>query len=255
MSRLTRVSLGGSAGNRQLTSLVAALLVLLLAIEGATLFRLGSLLTVHAFVGMLLIPVVALKLASTGWRMLRYYLGADEYTRQGPPHLVLRALVAPVVVVSTVVLFATGVTLLVLGQTSGTVVGLHKASFVVWLGATGVHVLAHATKLPSFLRAGSEGQPSASRSSPPPSSPAPCSRPRRCRQQTDCKTALPPRSGSTPGSPHVRPVSVASVAPVLPVDPVPAETSRRVRGRAGITRSGSSGARRPSAAPRESRLG
>ena len=153
MSRLTRVSLGGSAGNRQLTSLVAALLVLLLAIEGATLFRLGSLLTVHAFVGMLLIPIVALKLASTGWRMLRYYLGADEYTRQGPPHLVLRALVAPVVVVSTVVLFATGVTLLVLGQTSGTVVGLHKASFVVWLGATGVHVLAHATKLPSVLRA------------------------------------------------------------------------------------------------------
>ena len=147
------MSLGGSAGNRQLTSLVAALLVLLLAIEGATLFRLGSLLTVHAFVGMLLIPVVALKLASTGWRMLRYYLGADEYTRQGPPHLVLRALVAPVVVVSTVVLFATGVTLLVLGQTSGTVVGLHKASFVVWLGATGVHVLAHATKLPNFLRA------------------------------------------------------------------------------------------------------
>jgi len=62
---------GGSAGNRQLTALVAAILVLLLAIEGATLLRLGSLLTVHAFVGMLLIPIVALKLASTGWRMLR----------------------------------------------------------------------------------------------------------------------------------------------------------------------------------------
>ena len=85
MGRIGRMRAGGSAGNRQLTALVAAILVLLLAIEGATLLRLGSLLTVHAFVGMLLIPVVALKLASTGWRMLRYYLGADEYTRHGPP--------------------------------------------------------------------------------------------------------------------------------------------------------------------------
>jgi len=152
MSRLKRLFAGGSAGNRQLTALAAALLLLLLAIEGATLLHLGSLLTVHAFVGMLLIPIVALKLASTGWRMLRYYLGAAEYIRQGPPHVVLRAFVAPVVVLSTVVLFGTGVTLLALGQTSGTVVGLHKASFVVWLGATGVHVLAHATRVPGFLR-------------------------------------------------------------------------------------------------------
>ncbi len=152
MSRLKRLFAGGSAGNRQLTALVAAVLLLLLAIEGATLLRLGSLLTVHAFVGILLIPIVALKLASTGWRMLRYYLGADEYTRHGPPHVVLRALVAPVIVLSTVVLFSTGVALLALGQTSGTVVGLHKASFVVWFGATGMHVLAHATKVPGFLR-------------------------------------------------------------------------------------------------------
>ena len=43
-------------------------------------------------------------------------------------------------------------TLLALGQTSGTLVGLHKASFVVWFGATGMHVLAHATKVPAFLR-------------------------------------------------------------------------------------------------------
>ena len=94
MSRLKRLFAGGSAGNRQLTALVAALLLLLLAIEGATLLRLGSLLTVHAFVGMLLIPIVALKLASTGWRMLRYYLGGEEYVQRGPPHVMLRVLIA-----------------------------------------------------------------------------------------------------------------------------------------------------------------
>jgi hypothetical protein len=153
MARIKRLLAGGSAGNRHLTAVVGALLLLLLAIEGATLLNLRSLLTVHAFVGMLLIPVVTLKLASTGWRMLRYYLGGKEYRRDGPPHVVLRVLVAPVIVLSTVVLFATGAVLLVADRTSGIVVGLHKASFVVWFGATGVHVLAHAPKLPRLLRA------------------------------------------------------------------------------------------------------
>jgi hypothetical protein len=106
---------------------------------------------------MLLIPIVALKIASTGWRMLRYYLRGEEYIRRGPPHVVLRVLVAPVIVLSTLVLFGTGVLLLVLDQTHGTVVGLHKASFVVWVGATGLHVLAHALKLPQLLRRSAPG--------------------------------------------------------------------------------------------------
>jgi hypothetical protein len=157
MTRIKRLLAGGSAGNEQLTAVVAAVLLLLLAIEGATLLQLGSLLTVHAFVGMLLIPLVGLKLASTGWRMLRYYLGGEEYVRRGPPHVMLRVLIAPLIVLSTVVLFGTGVALLALGRTSGTVVGLHKASFVVWFGAAGLHVLGHALKLPSLLRTRAPG--------------------------------------------------------------------------------------------------
>jgi hypothetical protein len=148
MSQIQRLFVGGSPGNEQLTAVVAAVLLLLLAIEGATLLQLRSLLTVHAFVGMLLIPVVGLKLASTGWRMLRYDRHGEEYGRRGPPHLMLRVLVAPVLILSTLVLFATGVALLVLDQTSGLLVGLHKASFIVWVGATALHVLAHALKLP-----------------------------------------------------------------------------------------------------------
>jgi hypothetical protein len=139
---------GGSDGNEQLTAIVATLLLVLLAVEGATLLSIRALLTVHAFVGMLLVPPVALKLASTGWRMARYYLRGEEYVRRGPPPVLLRVLVAPVVVASTVVLFATGIALLVLGQTEGTIVGLHKASFVVWFGATSLHVL---TRLPRLL--------------------------------------------------------------------------------------------------------
>jgi hypothetical protein len=142
---------GGSDANSELTAIVAALLLVLLAVEGATLLNLRSLLTVHAFVGMLLIPVVGLKLASTGWRMLCYYRHVDEYVRRGPPHVALRVLVAPVNVVSTVVLFVTGVLLLALGQTHGTVVGLHKASFVVWLAAMSLHVLTRVWKLAPSL--------------------------------------------------------------------------------------------------------
>jgi hypothetical protein len=64
----------------------------------------------------------------------------------------MRTLVAPVVILSTLVLFTTGVTLLAFGETEGTIVGLHKASFIVWVGATAVHVLAHLQRLPALLR-------------------------------------------------------------------------------------------------------
>ena len=147
LSRLKRLFAGGSLGNEQLTLAVAALLLLLLAVEGVTILQIGSLLTVHAFVGMLLIPVVGLKVASTGWRMLRYYQRGEEYVLRGPPHIVLRALIAPVLVLATLVVFGTGVALLALDERHGTLVGLHKASFLVWLGAFGLHVLAHVLEL------------------------------------------------------------------------------------------------------------
>jgi hypothetical protein len=132
---------GGSAANEQLTAIIAAVLLPLLVAEGATLLNIRALLTVHAFIGMLLVPVVALKLASAGWRMVRYYTGSEEYVLRGPPHLAIRLVVAPVLVASTVLLFATGVALLAVDETEGLLVGLHKASFVVWAGAVGVHFL------------------------------------------------------------------------------------------------------------------
>ena len=148
---------GRSDGNEQLTAIVATLLLVLLATEGATLLDMHALLTMHAFVGMLLIPVVALKLASTGWRMARYYFGDPEYVRRGPPHVAVRVLIAPVIVVSTTLLFGTGVALLALDQTQGTIVGLHKASFVVWLGAMSLHVLMRVFRLMPALRRLSAG--------------------------------------------------------------------------------------------------
>ena len=139
---------GGPDGNERLTAASGAVLFLLLAAEGVTILSIGQLLSAHVFIGMLLIPPVALKLASTGWRFARYYRGTREYREKGPPLLPLR-LLAPVVVASTVAVFATGVALLVLGPHSGRglALGLHKLSFIVWVAVAGVHVLAYLPRL------------------------------------------------------------------------------------------------------------
>ncbi|MGH2935583.1 MAG: hypothetical protein ACRDL2_13865 [Gaiellaceae bacterium] len=138
--------------NERLTAASGAVLFLLLAAEGVTILFIRPLLSAHMFIGMLLIPPVGLKLGSTGWRFVRYYRGARAYVEKGPPLLPLR-LLAPLVVASTLAVFGTGVALLVRGPGGGLLVGLHKASFVVWLAATGVHVLAYLWRVPRLAAA------------------------------------------------------------------------------------------------------
>jgi hypothetical protein len=137
----------GVEGNERLTASNAVVLLVLLALEGATLVSVQQLVVPHVFLGFLLIPPIALKLASTGWRLLRYYVGSEPYVRRGPPHPFLRFVVAPLVVGSTVVLFASGVAVVATGR-HGLLLGLHKASFVLWFGAMTVHVLWHVWKVP-----------------------------------------------------------------------------------------------------------
>jgi len=153
----------GPDGNERLTAASGAVLFVLLAALGVTILQVHSLLTAHVFIGMLLIPPVLLKLGSTGWRFVRYYRGDGEYVAKGPPLLPLR-LLAPVVVLATVVVFATGVALLVQGPQRGIVLGLHKASFVVWLVATGIHVLAYLARVPRL--AGADWKPRAGEGAP-----------------------------------------------------------------------------------------
>jgi hypothetical protein len=143
---------GGTDGNERLTGAAAALLFLLLAAEGVTILFLRPLFSAHVFIGMLLIPPIALKLGSTGWRFARYYRRDPEYRRKGAPLLPLRML-APLVVASTVAVFGTGVALLVVGPAGGVVLGLHKASFAVWLVATAIHVLAYLRRVPALAAA------------------------------------------------------------------------------------------------------
>ncbi len=133
----------GAEANARLTSSTALVLLVLLAIEGLTVVSVRSLLTLHVFIGMLLVPPVLVKLASTFWRFAKYYTGSREYREKGPPPVVLR-LLGPFVAITTVLLFASGI-LLLLGPTAWRpdMSLLHKASFVVWFACMTVHVLGH----------------------------------------------------------------------------------------------------------------
>lgn len=143
---------GGSEGNERLTAATAAVLLVVLALEGLTLLGVKQFLRPHIFLGLLVIPLVLLKLASTGWRMTRYYRRSAEYVRRGPPALLIRTIVAPVLVVSTILLIATGIAAAAL-DSRGLLLNLHKLSFFVWLGAMSIHVLTRGLKLPRLIAA------------------------------------------------------------------------------------------------------
>jgi hypothetical protein len=141
----------GPERNARLTAITGAVLLVLLAVEGFTLLSLRAMLSWHIFVGVLVVPIVVLKLGSTGYRFFRYYTHRPDYVQAGPPNLLLR-LLGPVVVLTTVALLATGIALIVVGPGRGLVLNLHKASFIVWLAALGAHVLGHLGRTQGALR-------------------------------------------------------------------------------------------------------
>lgn len=142
---------GGTDGNETLTSAAAVVLTVLLIAEGITILRIGGLKNEHMFIGMALIPPVLLKLGSTGYRFARYYLGTRAYRDKGPPQIVLRVL-APLLVLTTVLVFVTGVGLLIVGHKSGFWFTVHKTSFIVWAVVFAVHFLWHLPRMVASLR-------------------------------------------------------------------------------------------------------
>ena len=151
--RLTQVLTdGGTRGNQQLTSLTGATLVVLLAVLGVTIVRIGQLTWLHLFLGLVLLGPIAVKLTSTGYRFVRYYTNDAAYRSQGPPETSLRML-APLVVASTLVVFISGMLLLLAGPRGrDRLLPLHKISFIVWLVFTGLHVLGHLPRMARDLR-------------------------------------------------------------------------------------------------------
>jgi hypothetical protein len=147
---------GGAAGNERLTAMTGAILLLLLAAEGVTILQIGRLLTLHFFIGMLLLGPVALKAGSTIYRFFRYYTGSAPYRRKGPPAPLLR-LLGPVIMLLTACVFGSGVALAFTGPGRSMWLTMHKASFILWFCAMAIHVLAYVPRLPRLLGAEARG--------------------------------------------------------------------------------------------------
>jgi hypothetical protein len=131
-------------GNERLTASVGLVLIVLTVIELATLLLgLQRFLSLHVFVGLVLLPPVALKLASTGWRFTRCYTRATAYRAKGAPQLVMR-LMAPGLVTATIVLFGSGVAMGFLhGHGLRLARQLDGPASVVWMLLVGVYVLVY----------------------------------------------------------------------------------------------------------------
>ena len=140
----------GAEGNERLTAATGAVLLVLFAAEGFTILSIHQMITLHFFLGMLLIGPAGLKIGTVVYRLARYYSGAPEYRRKGPPAPLLR-LLGPFVLVTSVGVIGTGVMLAVTGSAAGLWLFLHKAFFVLWFGVMTVHVLAYAWRLPRLI--------------------------------------------------------------------------------------------------------
>jgi hypothetical protein len=145
-----RDTTGGADGSERLTAAAGDVLLVLFAVEGVTILAVRQLLTLHFFLGMLLIGPVLLKASSTIYRFARYYAGAPDYRRKGPPVLPLR-LLGPLVLATSFAVIGTGVALGYTGRSPGLWLFAHKAAFVLRFGVMTIHVLAHVWRLPRLL--------------------------------------------------------------------------------------------------------
>jgi hypothetical protein len=140
------------AGNERLTAMTGAVLLVLFAAECLTLLNLGNLLTLHAFLGMLLLGPVGLKIGSTLWRFTRYYTGSAAYVRKGPP-APLQRVTGPFVILTTVAVLGSGIMLIVEGGGPGSErwIQLHRMAFLLWVVVMVIHLASYVPKLPGML--------------------------------------------------------------------------------------------------------
>jgi hypothetical protein len=153
---------GGPAGNARVSAWAGLVLLVLSVAELVTVLDVTGLLDWHVGLGIALVGFTLLKIASTGWRMLRYYAGSASYRSAGPPPLLLR-LLGPLVVLSTLGVLGSGLALLAIGPRAGdqqlfAVLGqqvsaltVHQAFFLLFAVFVGLHLCARL--VPALSRA------------------------------------------------------------------------------------------------------
>jgi hypothetical protein len=150
---------GGAEGNERLTAMTGAVLLILLLVECYTILKIGRLLTLHVFLGMLLLGPVTLKAGAVLYRFARYYGGSAPYRQKGPPAPLPRV-IGPIIMLLTACVFGSGVMLAVIGPSYGPPSGwltVHRISFIAWAFFIAIHVLTYVWRLPRLLAAEARG--------------------------------------------------------------------------------------------------
>ena len=134
----------GVEGNARMTALLGVILLVAFLAEGVTVLSVKQLFTWHVFIGLFIIPVVCVKLATTGYRFFNYYRGVAPYRRKGSPHPILR-ITAPLLALSTISLLVAGIVALAVGPGhSDTWITIHQGSAIAWATFVGIHLIGHA---------------------------------------------------------------------------------------------------------------
>jgi hypothetical protein len=136
-------------GNLILTSHAGLIILFALVLLYLSGLAFTPLRPVHFALGFALIPILVVKLASTAWRAIGYYLHRDAYRAAGPPWLLPRVIALPLAA-AAVLATISGVVLWSQGTDHGTWAAIHTDSVI----ALGVIVLVHlAVYLRKALRA------------------------------------------------------------------------------------------------------
>lgn len=99
----------------------------------------------HFAIGFALIPLLVVKLCSTGWRAIRYYLGRGAYRAAGPPWVLARLIALPLSV-AAVLATISGVVLWSEGTDHGTWAAVHTDSVIVLAVLALVHLAVYLRK-------------------------------------------------------------------------------------------------------------
>ncbi len=135
--------------NQRLTGIAGAILFVLIIVELVITANLDNLLSFHIFVGILLSGPLVVKMLSTGYRFARYYTRSPEYVRGGPPKPLLRIL-APFLVLTTILVFVSGF-LLIKYYSNSLIIKLHAVSVAIWLPLLAIHLYAYLKKVPGLV--------------------------------------------------------------------------------------------------------
>jgi len=132
--------------NERLTALAGILLLVIITVELLITADLHALIPIHIFIGVVLSGPLIVKLFSAGYRFVRYYAKHPEFVEHGPPNIWLR-LLAPALVLMTILVFVSGFGLALAGPTNSHLFfDIHAASTALWIPLVAVHVYAHIRK-------------------------------------------------------------------------------------------------------------